>query len=68
MLISEDCLICEETLAKCNEDAYLPSLHLSTLELRCKLQEKLHRVTWPLIQIYSIFQSYVSLMTGQRFD
>ena len=35
------------TLAKCNEDAYLPSLHLSTVELRCKLQEKLHRVTWP---------------------
>ena len=33
---------------KTNEDAYLPSLHLSTVELRCKLQEKLHRVTWPL--------------------
>ena len=39
MLRSEDCLICEETLAKCIEDA---------VELRCKLQEKLHRVTWPL--------------------
>ena len=38
----------KNTLAKCNEDAYLPSLHLSTVELRCKLQEKLHRVTWPL--------------------
>ena len=38
----------ENTSAKCNEDAYLPSLHLSTVELRCKLQEKLHRVTWPL--------------------
>ena len=37
----------KSTLAKCNEDAYLPSLHLSTVELRCKLQEKLHRVTWP---------------------
>ena len=36
MLRSEDCLICEETLAKCIEDA---------VELRCKLQEKLHRVT-----------------------
>ena len=43
MLRSEDCLICEE--AKCIEDAYLPSLHLSTVELRCKLQEKLPRVT-----------------------
>ena len=29
----------KNTLAKCNEDAYLPSLHLSTVELRCKLQE-----------------------------
>ncbi len=49
MLISEDCLICEEyILAKCNEDAYLTSLHLSTVELRCKLREKLHRVIWPL--------------------
>ena len=40
----------KNTLAKCNEDAYLPSLHLSTVELRCKLQEKLNRVTWPLEQ------------------
>ena len=48
MLISEDYLICEEytlrihienTLAKCNEDAYLPSLHLSTVELRYKSHE-----------------------------
>ena len=49
MLISEDCLInyVRNTLAKCNEDAYLPSLHLSTvLELRRKLREKLRRVTW----------------------
>ena len=52
MLISEDCLICEETLAKCNEDEYLPSLHLLTVELRCQLQEKLHRVTWPLGPVY----------------
>ena len=27
---------------------YLPILHLSRIELRCKLQEKLHRVTGPL--------------------
>ncbi len=33
-------------MAICNEDAYLPSFHLSTVELRCKLQEKLYRVTW----------------------
>ncbi len=41
----------KNTLAKFDEDAYLPSLHLSTVELQvasCKLQEKLHRVAWPL--------------------
>ena len=27
---------------------YLPILHLPRVELRCKLQEKLHRVTGPL--------------------
>ena len=43
----------KNTLAKCNEEACLPSLHLSTVELRRKLQEKLHRVTWPLISIRS---------------
>ncbi len=41
----------KNTLAKYNEDAYLPSLHLSTVELRFKLQEKLHRVTWPLYSV-----------------
>ena len=45
MVISEDCSICEETLAKRNEDAYLPSFHLSTVELRYKLQQKLDCVT-----------------------
>ena len=39
----------KNTLAKCIEDAYLPSLHLPTVEFPCKLQEKLHRVTWPYI-------------------
>ena len=33
---------------ECNEDSYLAILHLSRVELHCKLQEKLHRVTWPL--------------------
>jgi hypothetical protein len=33
----------------CNEDSYLAILHLSRVELHCKLQEKLHRVTWPLV-------------------
>ncbi len=44
-------LISEKTLAKCNKDAYLPSLHVLTVELRCKLQEKLHHVTWPQMSI-----------------
>ena len=40
------------TLAKCNEEAYLPILHLSRVELRCKLQEKLHREIEPLINMH----------------
>jgi hypothetical protein len=39
-----------KTSAKCNEDSYLAILHLSRVELHCKLQEKLHRVTWPLLE------------------
>jgi hypothetical protein len=38
----------KKTSAECNEDSYLAILHLSRVELHCKLQEKLHRVTWPL--------------------
>ena len=38
----------EKTSAECNEESYLAILHLSKVELHCKLQEKLHRVTWPL--------------------
>jgi hypothetical protein len=38
----------EKTSAECDEDSYLAILHLSRVELHCKLQEKLHRVTWPL--------------------
>ena len=37
----------KNTLVKCNKDAYSPLVHLSVVELRCKLQEKLHRVTAP---------------------
>jgi hypothetical protein len=51
MLISEICenfRYVEKTSAECNEDSYLVILHLSRVELHCKLQEKLHRVTWPL--------------------
>jgi hypothetical protein len=31
----------EKTSAECNEDSYLAILHLSRVELHCKLQEKL---------------------------
>ena len=37
----------EKTSAERNKDSYLAILHLSRVELHCKLQEKLHRVTWP---------------------
>ena len=50
MLISEECIIImhvKNTLEKRYEDVYLPILHLSRVEMRCKLQEKLHRVTVP---------------------
>ena len=33
---------------------HLPILHLSRVELRCKLQEKLHRVTGPLVNFNSL--------------
>ena len=42
----------EKTSVECNEDSYLVILHLSRVELHCKLQEKLHRVTWPLGMIH----------------
>ena len=32
-------------LANCDGNLYLPILHLQRVELHCKLQEKLHRVT-----------------------
>jgi hypothetical protein len=41
------CRYVEKTSAECNEDSYLAILHLSRVELHCKLQDKLHRVTWP---------------------
>ena len=34
-------------LADCDGNMYLPILHLPSVELHCKLQEKLHRVTGP---------------------
>ena len=34
-------------LANCDGNMYLPILHHPKVELRCKLQEKLHRVSGP---------------------
>ena len=45
----------QKTSAECNEDSYLAILHLSRVELHCKLQEKLHRVTWPLFHTCFIY-------------
>lgn len=42
----------KKALAKCNEDAYFPILHLSRVELRCKLQAKLQCVTVPYQHTY----------------
>ena len=36
-------------LANCDGNMYLPILYLPRVELHCKLQEKLHRVTGPLV-------------------
>ena len=50
----------EKTSAECNEDSYLAILHLSRVELHCKLQEKFHRVTWPLRLVYTIKVSVIT--------
>ena len=47
----------EKTSAECNEDSYLVILHLSRVELHCKLQEKLHRVTWPYVTCNLVLKS-----------
>ena len=39
----------KKILAKCNENAYLPILHLSRVEQRCKLQEILQHATVPKV-------------------
>ena len=44
--------ILKNILANCDGNLYLPIFHLPSVELRCKLQEKLHRVTGPLVMHY----------------
>jgi hypothetical protein len=68
MLISEiieDFRYVEKTSAECNEDSYFEILHLSRVELHCKLQEKLHRVTWPLeVTSYMLFATSSNLSSS----
>ena len=40
--------MCSEYISNCDGNLYLPILHFPRVELRCKLQEKLHRVSGPL--------------------
>ena len=57
--------------AECNEDSYLAILHLSSVELHCKLQEKLHRVTWPYVQcsLDTVFVGkYIRLRDAGQFS
>jgi hypothetical protein len=46
----------EKTSAEFNEGSYLAILHLSRVELHCKLQEKLHRVTSALVRFATLKQ------------
>jgi hypothetical protein len=68
MLISEiieDFRYVEKTSAECNEDSYFAILHLSRVELHCKLQEKLHLVTWPLeVTSYMLFATSSNLSSS----
>lgn len=40
--------------AECNEEQYLTILHLSGVELHCKLQQNLHHIIWSLSCTYSL--------------
>jgi hypothetical protein len=59
----------EKTSAECNEDSYLAILNLSRVELHCKLQEKLHRVTFSaMIFIHTLEGSDSNLFWGNDRD
>ena len=45
-----------------DRNLYLPILHLPRVELHCKLQEKFHRVTGPLmVGVFICHKLYVAL-------
>ena len=41
-------------VANCDGNLYLPILHLPRVEMHCKLQEKLHRVTGPSLKTLAV--------------
>ena len=49
-------------LANSDGNMYFPILHLPRVELRCKLQEKLHRVTGPLLIILKVLSNGSNVM------
>ena len=61
------CSICPAIfLAKCNRKMYLPTLHLSRVELCCKLQEKSYRLTEPWEAWLSFVDVNVSHLLGKN--
>ena len=61
MLIWEERLIVKKKLAKCNEDLMKASVckfYLTGEEMRCKLQEKWHRINTGFNKTNKIFYGY----------
>ena len=55
-------------LANCDGNMYLPILHLVRVELHCKLHEKLHRVTGPLIYVPLKFQFFLQILYSMIYQ
>ena len=53
-------------LANCDGNLCLPILHLPRVELHCKLQEKLHRVTGPYDALFLCW-NILFLLSGSKF-
>ena len=58
----------EKTSAECNENSYLAILHLSRVELHCKLQEKLHRVNMAFNLMYNSWHCFMLSAHGLSLD
>ena len=55
-------------LANCDGNMYLPILHLPRVELHCKLHEKLHSVTGPLIYVPLKFQFFLQILYSMIYQ